>query len=600
MRVAHYIPPLIRDTIPPVHAVFDTETRLKVHAGIGEQRWVCGAWTTVRRTKGEKWSIGVVRNSESPQELWETICALAKPHQRLVVWAHNLPFDLRVSEALRWLPRLGFELDGIVLERTAAWASFTSKHGSLLCCDLLSWLPVSLDVIARDMGRRRVPFAYAASDDNELEGRCEEDVDLTADAVCTLLEWLQDNQVGPFRPTGSGQSHACWRRRFMTCKVLAHDDVELLMIERESMWAGRCEAWRHGRVGSDGLHEWDLNLAYCRIAAECDVPTKFRHRTGELDLSRFITYVNMYTILAEVEIWTDQPVVPCLLGDRIIWPTGHFVTTLWDPEVTLALGHCTSVRIRRTWMYSKAPALEDMAAWILGHLTSPDVDVPPPMRRLLKHWARTIVGRMALRYRMWEDWGDSPDLDLRLGLLCEMDGTSTTDILRIGRRIMSLAELAEADSSAPQVTGWVMSEARRRLWQVIQEAGPAHVLYMDTDSVLVDDIGHSNLYRAVAAGRLPNLIDKATWSHGLIHGPRNLELERDRRLAGVPIRAERTGELEFQGEVWRSLKASLARAELDHVAVLPRSFKVRSADPRRKRQKDGTTVPFKLEHNEII
>lgn len=597
MRTAHYITPLKRDAIPSAHVIFDVETRLVARAGIAEQRWVVGVCEPVRRYPNGFYGSDVRVACWTPLGLWQAITSHCRGRQRLVVWSHNLPFDLRVSGALRWLPQLGFKLEGIVLERTAAWASFTSAQGSLLCCDLLSWLPVPLDVIARDMGVPRRDFNYAQADDDALAGRCREDVSLTTKAVCRMLTWLAENKTGPFRPTGSGQSHACWRRRFLHSKVLIHDDEALLVAERTAMWAGRCEAWRHGKVGSDGLHEWDLNLAYCRIADECKVPVRFKHRTGGMSVCDIEHYAARGALLAEVAVTTEVPVVPCQVGERIIWPVGTFRTLLWDPELLLAVEHAKGVEVIRTWYYQTAPALSMMAGWIISQLQDPDIKVPTPVHRLLKHWARTIVGRMALRYRRWDEYGGTEDFDLRLGLLYELDGSAMTDLLRIGQRVFELAELAEADSSAPQVTGWVMSEARRRLWEVITVAGAENALYMDTDSVLVTNAGHRRLQRAYDGDAYGELVHKASWSSGVIHGPRNLELERSRRLAGVPTKATRTGELTFDGEVWRSLKASLVRAELDHVAVLPRSFQVRSVDPRRQRCDDGTTTPYRLEHD---
>lgn len=600
MRVAHYIQPLTRDSMPVRHVVFDVETQLVKRAGILEQRWVCGADVAIRPSGAGWFTLIPPEVHWKPEDLWESVTARCRRKQRIVVWSHGLPFDLRVSEALRWLPEHDFALEGIVLERTAAWASFTSRRGSILFCDLLSWLPVPLATLAADMGRTRPPFDYVGAGPGELAARCITDVNLTAEAVCRMLSWLGQNQCGPFRPTGSGQSHAAWRRKFLSCRVLAHEDMTALAAERKAMWAGRCEAWRWGKIEREPMMEWDLNLAYCRVAQECKVPTYLSMRGGAMTAEQFENVNRDRAILAEVEIETEVPIVPTGVGERIIWPVGRFRTLLWDPEVKLALQHADSVQIRRTWFYGTAPALSGMASWLIEMLTDPAQRPPEPIARMLKHWARTIVGRMALRYRRWEDWGETPDLDLRLGLLFDLDTADHTDLLRIGKKVMALAELAEADSSIPAITGWVMSEARRRLWEVIEAAGRENVYYMDTDSVIVKLDGHRRLQELGPQITKAFLVHKATWSGGEIHGPRNLELDRSRRLAGVPVRAQRTGDLTFDGEVWRSLKASLARAELDHVAVLPRSFKVRSTDPRRERINNGYTLPYRLEHDEIL
>jgi hypothetical protein len=210
---------------------------------------------------------------------------------------------------------------------------------------------------------------------------------------------------------------------------------------------------------------------------------------------------------------------------------------------------------------------------------------------LLKHWARALVGRMALRYRRWEPYGDTPDLGLSLAINYDEDG-EPVEKLHVGHERFTLAELEEVEDSAPQITGWVMSQCRARLWGAIQVADPNHVLYMDTDSLLVDKVGHAALQQNTYM--LDSLEKRAKWDHALIHGPRNIELDQDRRLSGVPRHAERKGPLEWEGHVMRAIKESIVRDELDHVAQLHRTYHVNTTDPRRERYPDGSTRPYRL------
>jgi hypothetical protein len=600
---AHYLQPLQKTVLPARHVIFDTETQLTRHAGALEHRYRTGAAGELLPDRAGGWDWNLPPETlETPKQLWENIAGYCRKGHRTVAWAHNISFDLRVSEALRWLPRQGFKLQGIVLERTASWASWTSKeHGSLICCDLYAWLPRSLDDIARELGVSRETWdteRYQTATLPELQARCIADVQVTRQAVQALLTWLAEEDCGPFRLTGSGQAHACWRKRFNAGKdagrglmtnaggVWIHGDPELRQLEREAMWTGRCEAWAHGPI--DGpLYEYDMNLAYCRIAAQHLLPVRLRGEHGSLSHRQLRELIDdpALAVMAEVEI-TDlgQPMVPCRVGERMIWPVGNFNTILWDPELEL-LGEMDYL-VKRCWTYQTGLALQPMAQWIIEGLES--TSTPPPIRLLLKHWARALIGRMALRYRRWEDYGTMPDLGLALWVGYDEDGLPTEN-LQVGHDRFQLAELTETETSAPQITGWVMSQCRAQLWHLIQacEYDGKHVLYMDTDSLLLD-------------GKLPDgpsdpvLELKATWSHAEIHGPRNLELDTERRLAGVPRTAKRTGPLEYEGTVMRGIKESIIRSELDHVAQLNRPYHVSSVDPRRERYPDGSTQPYRL------
>ena len=578
-----YLRPLEKTVLPSRHVVFDTETTLRHVAGVGEHRFACAAvaWLDPSTTGF------YVTSAES---LWNQIVRCCRKGQRTVAWAHNLSFDLRIGEALRYLPRHGFHLEGIVLERTATWASWSSaEHGSLLCCDLYAWLPVPLDRIAREMGVERAPFEYDGADLPALQARCVEDVEITRLAVAAVLDWLKAEDCGSFFRAGKYSREGSITRS--ETGVYVHGDPALRAVEREAMWTGRCEAWRHGEVKGP-LYEYDMNLAYCRIAATHELPVRLRGEHGELSFEQLgVLGRDGSAVLAEVDVTLEDPLVPARTGERMIWPVGSYTTTLWDPE--LALLPPDSFHVKRAWSYHRGPALKPMAEWIIEGLA--EASTPAPIKLLLKHWARALIGRMALRYRRWEDYGVMPDLGLSLFVGYDEDGAAR-EYLQVGHDRFELAELAETETSVPQVTGWVMSQCRAQLWRFIEAIGPEKVVYMDTDSLLLNEI--EDRWVPIELELLEHFELKTTWTKALIHGPRNLELDSERRLSGVPRSAVRTGPLSYEGETWRGIKESLVRSEIDHVAVLPRRYSVQSNDPRRERRADGTTAPYRLEASE--
>lgn len=599
-RRSQPIHPLYSDAQPRKHVFLDTEATVRPGHGGLEQRWALAVTTFVKVDRKDRWQIGATTDWTDPAAMWAKIHAYALGGGRTIVWAHNLPYDLRISRALEHLPLLGYTLQGIVLERTAAWASFqyinpdTDEASTLMCCDLASWINQPLAVIAGDLEMKQLPHDFATGDPAGLLARCRQDVAITLAAVRELLTFTRTHELGPFRPTGAGQAYAAWRRRFISCPVYVHDDTIALAHERRAMWTGRCEAWRHGTIDEPGIAEWDLRLAYCHIAAECPVPVALIRETGPLTWLEYTRLVRSGAVLADVRITTTTPIVPTADDDTIHWPTGTFTTILWNPELTQAAAQGAHIEIRRAWIYRTGPALADFATWILNGL-GPAVDrdqlVTPLQARLLKHWSRAAVGRMALRYQRWERFGWADDLDLRLGQIIDHDTGTVTDELRVGHDVMTLAEMCEADQSTPMVTGWVMSEARRRLWALMRTAGLPDVIYVDTDSIITTAQGDARLHRAQLAGDAYSLVRKTSIRRLVVTGPRNLEVESVRRLAGVPTRAHRTGPLTYEGEVWTSVKTSMRSGTMDHVLVSPRTYTLDPHDPRRTHHPDGTTSP---------
>lgn len=602
IRVRQPITELVRTGIPARHVVIDTEAKLADRHGTQVQTWELGAASYVDVTRPGSARHGRVELYSTPGSLWNAVTAYCRPHGRLVVWAHNLGYDLRISRALELLPEWGWALDGIMLENGTSWAAFSRGDGddarSLLCCDLMSWLPCSLGKIAADLGMQRHATPLEKASREDLAARCQADVTITEIAVRSVLQFVKREDLGSFKPTGSGQGFSAWRRRFYSHTVWVHNEPDALEAEREAIWPGRCEAWQHGRIEDVELTEWDLELAHAHIGAGCHVPVELNGRALIKGWRDFERYQQHYSVLARCEVTTTAPVVPCHHQGRVVWPVGTFETVLWDPELRLAWASGADVRVIRAWSYQRAPALAAVMRWIVAGLQDGAVASNALERRLLKLWSRSLVGRFALRYRRWEPDGTHPRYDLQSAFEFDADSDEVRELLHVGHQMFELAELSEAAVSAPMVTGWVVAECRRRLWELMTAAGLRNVVYVDTDSIVATAAGSARLRRRIAGGRAWSLRHKGTHRQARILGPRQIELGGHRRYSGVPVKAIVTGELELTGEVWSSMRDAARAGTLDRVIVTPRIFTLKGVDRRRLHNPDGTTGPVTIGQEE--
>ncbi len=593
-RRAHWLTPLKRDKMPAHHVVIDTEAAIVPRAGRYEHRWLCGHAVGLRREHDERFTAVSSVYYPTPESMWRRLINDAEKHGQLVVWAHNMPYDLRVSEAMRHLLAAGWRCEAISLARVSAWSSWRKGKKKLMVCDSYAWLHAPLERLAHEMHRHYPRSKHVFSDQAQAREQCQHDAELLGEIVARLLTMIVREQLGPLRPTGAGQSHAAWRRRWLAPKsVLVHDDHEVLALERQAMHTGRCEAWKWGEQPG-ALYEHDLNLAYCRIAAEHPLPVKLVGRTSAG--SEMLQSVNIrgYALMAEVDVRTEQPLVPLQADGRVLWPVGEFTTVLWDPELQLLRDHGALVNFRRAWLYKTGDALAPMSRWLIERLNAVDPEIGPIERRVLKHWARTLVGRCALRYSQWEYFGRSPWDCLELSFEITPDLKDAVAHLQVGHTNFERTAEREANNSCPAIPGWVQSRCRVILWELIRAAGPENVAYVDTDGLLVNGAG----YRRLDAVRVPQpdwlLIEKAAHRQVTIHGPRQVEIGPDRRIAGLPKNAIRASEITWDGELWEGLEQALAAGHHDHVGVMPASWEITPTDHRRKHLPDGSTEPWEV------
>jgi hypothetical protein len=221
-------------------------------------------------------------------------------------------------------------------------------------------------------------------------------------------------------------------------------------------------------------------------------------------------------------------------------------------------------------------------------------------QRVMKHWSRCLIGRFGLRFRQWHKFGPCYPPDIRLIRYIDDATGEATDLLMAGTQMLLLGDVEESPESLPQIPGWVMSECRARLWESMQIARTRNgLLYVDTDSVIVT---------AEAAESLRNYWEtvyfkwvlKGSYNKLTINGPRNLYVGDTRRISGLPLTARQSGELDYSGEVMRSIKQSMKTGDFNVITEIPRQFHIAPRDLRRQHNPNGSTSPFIIEESDAI
>lgn len=588
----HYIRKNEAARVPSRLIIMDSEA-LTDRSSSGEvQRWRCGAAMFVHWTS--KGNIHrTVRSYDHAEELWADITSFTRKRQRTVLYAHNLPYDLRITQALSWLPRAGFELTAIRIASQGAWSKWARGTGSLTLCDSASLFPVTVHTLGRFLGTPKLPLPEN-SDHAAWKERCIRDVEILGATMVEYFRWLKTGVAGNWQVTGAGQSWAHWKHMHYTHPVLVHDDASATEAERRAMWTGRAESWQWGKDITAPVFEWDWQNAYPRIVRDRPIPVKLVGNARGTSIRDLQVLMNRWIVLADVTVTTDRPLVPAKHEGRILWPVGTFDTTLWQPELELLLDAGATIRVTRVWLYKGEPALASWADWILRELHERSAGRPRWAGVLLKHWSRTLIGRFATRWQDWELLGHDPVERVMTGRMHNVDTGEDSEFMQIGHDVHIMTGLVESDDSCPQVTSYVMSLARQQLWEAIQAAGEQNVLYIDTDSLVVNVRGNERMKAATRAGRFPGLRLKGSHSGYEIYGPRAAIIGGETKLAGIPRGAVRTSETQWIGEVWTQFERAIATGEHDRVTIGQRKYTIRWNEFRRARCAGGRTAPYAL------
>lgn len=591
LRNNRWLKPNESSRLPRTHIVLDSEAVIEETASGTVHRFRCAVTTCDKLSRrNNQWQEPQYAEHHSPREVWEWITGRTSERGRTIVVAHNSGYDLRITEAFTVLPSLGWELGMVSLAPGATWCSWRNGKRSLSIIDSLAWFPTNLANIGKAIGMDKPTLPGPDDSETEWFTRCRADVFILRKAWLDTLEWLRNEDCGNWKPTGAGQGFAAFRHKHLTHKILIHDDQEVREYERQAAWTGRAEPWRFGSLQGGPFTEWDYRCAYATIAGDSFVPTRFR---GEV-INPHINYVRggreHRKYLSCVQVETETPTVPCHSDGRIVWPTGKFDTVLWDNELRLAIENGAKVTITRQWSYDATPALQAWSEWCLGLVDNRSGDVPPIARVLAKHWCRSTIGRFGSRFPSWEPFGESRQATPRLSGYVDWDTKEVGQLLEVGSKAFLSLGVQDHPQSVPQVMSWIMAECRVRLWHAMEVAGFENVVYVDTDSLIVDTAGNERLRVA----ELPGLRRKSEYRTLTVLGTRQLVENGTLKAAGVPRGAVRTGQNTWSGEAWSSMAASLSEGDLASVRVRERSVTLRDTDGRRINSDGSISLPYRI------
>lgn len=580
-RACHWIRANEQCRIPKRHVVFDTESKYSSTGTTETQSWRMGAAIRFRyglRT-GDQAEASAFR---SAGELWEWVTEFCRPGQRTVVWAHNLGHDVRISELLSVLPKLGWTLEWCNLDRNVSSMTWRSPLGTLVFADTWTWLPIKLETVAPSVGLSKLQMPADSASHASWGKYCMRDVEITYRVVTELVNYIGSENLGNWQPTGAGMAYATWRHKFLTHKVLVHDDMACVAAERAAMHTGRAEAWRHGRILESVWTEVDMRDAYIRIAAECSLPAKLKFHSGRLTNAQYDDLTRSYAVLCKCLVSTTVPCVPYHDGTRTLWPVGQFETWLWDTEISLLKDEGQSFQVLDSYAYTRAPVLRQWAEWILSITSGVEDSISPVVRTWAKHCGRALIGRLSLRAPSWEQYGSNPSGETGISHITDAETGVTHRLMHIGGQTLIETAREEGRDSLPQITGWIMGECRRRLWVVMRWAGLDHLAHVDTDSVLTDSEGLKGLREGLGAAFGSHWAVKGSYRRLTVYGPRNYRAGDVRKVAGVPRKAKEILPNVFSGEKWSGVASDLEAGRHNQVTIETSRWEMTMTDPRRR------------------
>lgn len=573
------------------------------------------------------------------RELWSWVTERARRSRHLTAFAHGLHYDYVTSRAHVELPALGWDPVRLSFSRGCRWLVYGKGSYRLTMVDTANYLPIPLADLGKASGRSKLKMPPADAPDRVWERYCRRDVEILRASMLHLLDWWDAQGFGRWGLTSASLAWSAWRTAFYTHRVLVHGDPLARRIEREALFGGRREIFHQGTLPEGTWLDLDFVSHYTATAGATDVPVALAGTVPRMSRARYEAVRERAGVIARCVVTTDEPLVPLRdEGLGIVYPVGTFRTTLAGPEIDLLLERGAAVKLERAAVYQLAPALEAWANWLLGRLYGRAKEPDELLRRLLKDWSQRLVGKFGQRASRPVEVNPRDPEQVVEEVTVTADGARVADVWRESAPADPMGA-GEGRSAVPQVTAWVHSEARVRLWRAMEAVGFTEVAWVDTDGVMVRlsersapgirAVAPQVLTKAgvgVGAVRVPlrdrsrprrpakhratrwerddppgyerhpgQMIPKGVYSEVVVHLPQDYELDGRVVAKGLPRKARQVAERTFEVTYWPNIPYQLAHHNGELYERVPRILHLSDDYLRGWVLIDGRVLPLEYE-----
>lgn len=550
-------------------------------------------------------------------ELVELITRVALSNATTWIVTHNLTFDLAVTELPVLLTAAGWRISEAALTTDDPWCRMTRGSRRLVIADSFSWLPTSVAELGRITGHRKPELPAYDDGDAAWWSRCDADVDITARAILSAMDWWDAGKLGNWSITGPATGWSSYRHRRPHPHVLVVPDPVDRAWEMRAVTGGRKEVRRLGPQPL-GLYA-DLDIATAHLTAMAALPLPFRRLSHNSSLALDSRHLRSQVtdVMGEALVSCSQPRYPWDSGRGTLYPIGTFRSQLAGPELREAADRGELRSIGRNIVYLTDPHMAGWAMWLASLLDVGNPDVPPAVRLLAKHWSRCVPGKWAGHASEVIEREPDPRPGWAIERAVLMPERRPADLLRVGGERWTIVRDEWADDAFPAILAWIQSATRVAISRLIDMVGPA-LLSCNTDGALVDVgriLGRPNTGGRQATMRTgPALaeldamlidLDPVTAPFSVrikraarfvsVISPQHLVLDEERRLAGIPARAIALAGGRYTFTQWPKLRVQLSRDQPAGYRTVPATVDLAHVAPGGWLTSWGEVVPVRVD-----
>lgn len=553
-----------KKVVRPSLVIFvDTETDvIKDKDGSETHTLKLGYAMFCRTRRNERLKVQSEHIIKDALDFWQWVDDHIPTKSACYLTAHNLNYDLPILDTFIILPSLGWELVGYYTKGQTNIFRWQQESRKLIMLDNGNFFQGKLEYWGNLLKFPKLEIDFDDTSNEYLLVYCKRDVEIIRQLWLTWLQFLDDNNCGSFKITVASTALNTFRYRFMPKDIFIHCDELAIQLEREAYHGGRVECLFVGEKTDSTFYYLDVNSMYAYVMSEYEYPYGFYGSSIQPSMRILERYLSKYAVVANVDLETNDNPFPFSIDKRIVYPVGAFNATLTTPELIYALDQDWIVAVWAISWYPKVNLFTDYVKFfyeLRQHYKEQDND---GMEKICKLLSNSLYGKFGQMQYHQELIGSCEPNIIQTMPVVDLDDGQIFNHVYIGGSIFKTWREGESIDSFPAIAAHVTAYARMHLYSLLREVPRGHVFYMDTDSLIVDEIGLQALKGKLSDTELGSLKIESSSDKLVINSPKDYVMGDRIRIKGIKGNAEKLSPNVYRQSAWDRIPGMIRRGDL--------------------------------------
>jgi len=498
---------------------------------------------------------------------WSYVERSCAGNSTLYLVAHNIIFDLVVVDGFNELVKRGWKMDSFYVKNLVSILHWSKGKRKVIMLDNSNLFAGKLADWGEAIKLEKLSVDFETVGEEELERYCKRDVLIMVQLWRTWLSFLDENQCGSFKPTVSSTAFTAWRRSFLRKPLHIHANCLATALERDAYHGGRVEVLYQGKLEGGDFYYLDVNSMYGYVLSRYLYPVGFVNSYPEGSLALLEAKLSNHAVVARVTVSVDESWFPYKLNRRTCYPLGTFITTLTTPELMLAYNRGWIQKVHEMAYYKQASIFSAYVKHFASQRAAYSASGKDGFARICKLLVNGLYGKFGQQAFEQKIIGEtSPDVIWETPVYDVMTGEHYRQIALAGY-VYEEHKTGEAFNAFPAIAAHVTAYARLVLGHMRNIVPAGHLFYMDTDSLIVDEVGYKALGDLLQPGVMGKLKIEYQARTLEIFAPKDYVIGERVRSKGIRPDARETSKGIFEQEQWTRLNGMLRRGDVSDFTV---------------------------------